>query len=243
MPQAPADITRPMVKGLFVATCLLSIVSWYTTEQGMALYLSPWFALLASLGVQGALVLVAWLIGLSKSKRALLGAVYAITATVSIAFSYVSLYTWFSARERPAAVERKLYDELNNSLGKTQQLVAAASAEAQKHVLALDEMGTAEKSVGFISRAQDADPYLGAVREAVAREAQTYSSAYKEGSGEGLRYSAFERYTELARQSAGRLQAAQKAITDFREQLKPLVQPRISYAPFASSMTGCPGAM
>src|ERR1700680_555358 len=121
MAHVSANVTRPMVKGLFVATCLLSIVSWYTTEQGMALYLSVWFALLASLGVQGALILVAWLIGVNKSRRILLGMVYAITATVSIAFSYVSLYTWFAARERPAAVERKLYDELTNSLGQTQQ--------------------------------------------------------------------------------------------------------------------------
>jgi hypothetical protein len=210
-----------MVKGLFVATCLLSIVSWYTTEQGMALYLSVWFALLASCGVQGALVLVAWLIGLNKSRRTLLVVVYAITACVSIAFSYVSLYTWFSARERPAVVERKLYDELNGSLGKTQQLIAAASAEAQKHVLALQEMGAAEKSVGFISRAEDADPYLRSVREAVAKEAETYSKAYAEGSGAGLRYDAFERYTKLARQSAERLQAAQRSIVEFRERLKP----------------------
>lgn len=222
MPQVSADVTRPMVKGLFAATCLLSIVSWYTTEQGMALYLSVWFALLASLGVQGALVLVAWLIGFNKSRRALLGVVYAITATVSIAFSYVSLYNWFSARERPAAVERKLYDELNGSLDKTQQLMAAASAEAQKHVLALEEMGAAEKSVGFISRAQDADPYLRAVRDAVATEAQTYSKAYPEGSGAGLRYDAFERYTKLARQSAEHLQVAQNSITEFRDRLKPL---------------------
>jgi hypothetical protein len=148
--------------------------------------------------------------------------VYALTATVSIAFSYVSLYTWFSARERPAAVERKLYDELNGSLGKTQELVAAASAEAQKHVLALEEMGAAEKSVGFISRAQDADPYLRTVRDAVAKEAQTYSNAYREGSGAGLRYDAFERYTKLARQSADRLDTAQKAIVEFRNRLKPL---------------------
>jgi hypothetical protein len=220
--QVSADVTRPMVKGLFFATCLLSLVSWYTTEQGMALYLSPWFAVLASMGVQGALVLVAWLIGLNRSRRALLVVVYAITATVSIAFSYVSLYTWFSARERPAAVERKLYDELNESLGKTQQLVAAASAEAQRHVLALQEMGAAEKSVGFISRAEDADPYLRAVREAVATEAQTYSKAYPEGSGPGLRYDAFDRYTKLARQSALRLQSAQAAIAEFRDRLKPL---------------------
>jgi hypothetical protein len=84
------------------------------------------------------------------------------------------------------------------------------------------KLGAAEKSVGYISRAQDADPYLAAVRDAVAREAQTYSTAYPEGSGPGLRYTAFERYTKLARQSADRLQAAQKTITEFRERLKPL---------------------
>jgi len=211
-----------MVKALFVATCLLSIASWYTTEQGMALYLSAWFAVIASLGVQGALVCVAWLIGFTRSRRGMLSAVYAITATISIAFSYVSLYTWFSARERPAAVERKLYDELNGSLGKTQELIAAAAAEAQKHLLALEEMTAAEKSVGFISRAQDSDPYLAKVRDAVAKEAQTYSSAYPEGSGSGLRYTAFDRYTKLSRQLLERLQAAQQALSEYRAQLKPL---------------------
>jgi hypothetical protein len=240
MPQSSTDVTRPMVKGLFVATCVLSIVSWYTTEQGMALYLSVWFALLASVGVQGALVLVAWLIGVNKFRRALLSVVYAITATVSIAFSYVSLFTWFSARERPAAVERRLYDELNNSLGKTQQLVTAASAEAQKHVLALGELGAAEKSVGFISRAQDSDPYLAAVRDAVAREAQTYSVAYPEGAGPGVRYTAFDRYTKLARQSADRLQAAEREITEFRAQLKPLDSTESQLRAFRQLYDGVP---
>lgn len=217
-----ASASRPMVKALFVSTCLLSIVSWYTTEQGMALYLSPWFALLASLGVQSALVMVAWLIGFSKSSRALLSAVYAITAIVSVAFSYVSLYTWFSAKERPALVERQLYDAITASSGQADQMLSGAIAEARKHVLALDEMTTAEKSHGFISRAQDTDPYLARVREAVAREAQSYGSAYKEGSGEGLRYTAFDRYAKLARQSLEQLQVARKSLSDFRAQLRPL---------------------
>lgn len=117
---------RPLVAGLFVSSCLLSIVSWYTTEQGMALYLAPWFSLLASLGIQSALVLVAWLIGFHKAQRALLIAVYTITAVVSISFSYVSLYTWFASRERPAAIERKLYGALSESAGRAEQLVAAA---------------------------------------------------------------------------------------------------------------------
>ncbi len=211
-----------MVKGLFAASCLLSLVSWYTTQQGMALYLSVWFSLLASLGVQTALVLVAWLIGFTKSRRGLLIAVYAVTAMVSVAFSYVSLYTWFSARERPAAAQRKLYDTLNDATGATQALVNAALGESRKHVLALEEMTVAEKSHGYISRSQDADPYLDKVRGAVGREARTYDGAYRDGPGTGLRYTAFDRYTKLAKESSARLEAAERSLTAFRGALKPL---------------------
>ncbi len=242
-----SNVTKPMVKGLFIATCLLSIVSWYTTEQGMALYLSVWFALLASLGLQGALVLVSWLIGLSKSRRTLLMVVYAITAAVSIAFSYVSLYTWFSSRERPAAVERKLYDELSSSLGKTQQLVASASAEAQKHVLALDEMAEAEKSVGFISRAQDADPYLAGVRDAVAGRgsAELYATAYPRRSGNGSALYGIRPLREagasIARSLAGRVQADRSPSSGGN--LNRSIRLKTNYEASASSTTPCRRAM
>jgi hypothetical protein len=172
--------------------------------------------------VQSALVFVAWLIGFSRGKKAVLIAVYAITAVVSIAFSYVSLYTWFSARERPMTIERKLYDALNGAAAKADSILSSAIAEQQKHVLALDEMTAAEKSHGYISRAQDADPYLARVRDAVAKEAATYAQSYKEGSGEGVRYTAFDRYTRLAQQSLEQMKASQKGVADFRAQLKPL---------------------
>ncbi len=217
-----ASVNRPLVASLFLSSCLLAIVSWYTTQQGMALYLSPWFSLLASLGVQSALVVVAWLVGVTRTGRGLLVAVYAITAVVSISFSYVSLNTWFSSRERPAEIERRLYDQLNAAGGRSQELLAAAIAEGQKHVLALEEMTAAEKAHGYISRAADADPYLARVREAVAREAQSYGTAYPEGQGGGLRYTAFERHASLARQTLQRLQDGQQAITAFRNSTKPL---------------------
>ncbi|MGH9719557.1 MAG: hypothetical protein ACRD8O_05055 [Bryobacteraceae bacterium] len=213
---------RPIVKGLFVASCLLSIVSWYTTQQGMALYLSAWFAFLASLGVQIALVLVAWLIGFTRTRRTLLISVYTMTAVVSIAFSYVSLHTWFAARERPANIQRKLYDLLQDASGRAEGILTEAAAEGQKHVLALDEMTAAEKSHGFIARAQDADPYLAKVRDAVAREAQTYSESYREGAGAGLRYTAFDRYAKLAHQSIQQIQQAQSALAGYRAATKPL---------------------
>ena len=221
-PAGAAAVSRPLVVCLFVSSVLLSVVSWYTTQQGMALYLSAWFSFLASLGVQSTLVLVAWLVGVTESRRGLLVAVYAVTAAVSIAFSYVSLHTWFASRERPAAIERALYDELNVAAGKSQELVTAAVAEGQRHVLALEEMTAAEKAHGYISRATDQDPYLASVREAVAREAESYDRSYPEGQGSGLRYTAFARHATLARQTVGRLAEAQKALADFRAGLKPL---------------------
>jgi hypothetical protein len=213
--------SKPLVMTLFVASCLLSLVSWYTTEQGMALYLSTWFALLASLGIQISLVMVAWLVGFSKAKRGLLIAVYAITAVVSVAFSYVSLFTWFSARERPAVIERGLYDRLSTVATQTGEALQAAASEGKRHVLALQEMADAEKAHGYISKAQDSDPYLASIREAVAKEAQSYNSGYQEGSGQGLRYTAFDRYQKLARESLAQIEQARGAMAAFRAGSKP----------------------
>ena len=213
--------SRAVVTGLFVASCLLAMVSWYTTFEGMRLYLNAWFALLASAGVQVSLVLVAWLVGFGRARRALLIAVYAVTACVSIAFSYVSLYTWFAERERPAEIQRGLYDKISTATGAAGEILAGAAGEARRHVAALTEMAEAEKSVGHISRAQDADPYLAGVREAVSQEARTYGASYQEGAGKGLRYTAFERYAKLTKQSLDQIEASQKALASFRTELRP----------------------
>jgi hypothetical protein len=210
----------PLVGGLFVASAMLAVVSWYTTFEGMSLYLSRWFALLASTGIQVALLFVAWLIGLGGARRAQLIVVYGITAVVSIAFSYVSLYRWFSERERPALVRRELYDRLAETAAQADSTLASAAAEARKHSLALEEMAQAEKTHGHISRAADSDPYLNRVRESVAREASGTGVAYREGAGSGVRYTAFERYARLARESQQSIDAARAAIVSWRAAAK-----------------------
>ena len=222
MPGATAqNNASPLVGGLFVASAMLAIVSWYTTFEGMALYLSGWFALLASLGVQSALLFAAWLIGFSRTRRAQLIVVYGITALVSVAFSYVSLYRRFSERERPAAVRRQLYDRLSDSAAKADSTLASASAEARKHTVALEEMTAAEKTHGHNSRAADTDPYLNRIRESVAREAQGVGGAYREGTGTGVRYTAFERHARLARESQQTIDAARASIATWRASTKP----------------------
>ena len=51
-----------------------------------------------------------------------------------------------------------LYDELDAAAGRSQELLTAAIAEGQKHVLALEEMTAAEKAHGYISRAAGPGP-------------------------------------------------------------------------------------
>ncbi len=56
----------------------------------------------------------------------------------------------------------------------------------------------------------------------MADEARTYAATYKEGSGEGIRYSAFDRYTKVARQSLGTMQQSQRELADYLAKSKPL---------------------
>ena len=113
--------------------------------------------------------------------------------------------------------------------------------ERQKHVLALDEMATTEKAHGYISRATDQDPYLSRVREAVAREAESYGASYPEGQGSGLRYTAFDRHASIARQTVARLQESQRTVADFQAGLKPLGPRGRSYERSGRSSTPSPG--
>ncbi len=217
-----SGVTKPLAQALFWISCLLSVVSFYTTREVMALYLSPWFSFLAALGVQLALVIVAWLFGaVREGRRAVLVGVYVMTAVISIAFSYVTLNTWFAERERPAMAQRTLYDELNGVAARTEPLLADAAANGRRYTLALEEMAAAEKQHGHISRARDAEPYLDSIREAVAREAQSVNGAYKEGSGEGVRYTAFSRYAQLTRQETAAIESAAQAVARAKADLKP----------------------
>jgi hypothetical protein len=119
-------------------------------------------------------------------------------------------------------VQRGLYDALVDAGGRSQELLAAAVAEGERHALALEEMAAAERSHGYVSRSGDVDPWLARVRESVAEEARAYGAAYPEGSGPGLRYTAFERHARIARQTVARLRQSQQAFVELGAALSPL---------------------
>jgi hypothetical protein len=143
--------------------------------------------------------------------------VYVITAVVGRLLHVAQLA---SARERPAVVRRTLYDDLNGMGGKAEQRLAS-NGKAQHNVVALEEMTESEKLYGHISRAPDADPALNTIRESVAREALALGATYREGSGAGARYTAFERHTKLMRHSLAELQGAERTVAAWRAETRP----------------------
>jgi len=186
-PASRMTATRPLVAGLFIASCLLSVVSWYTRSRAWHFTCPPgsrcWHLSAYRCAGFGGLADRVYANSTHVTHRRLRddgGGVDCVFPTS--ACSHGS-----PRKSGPVAIERRLYDRLNQEASNIQEVLNSAGAEGQKHVLALRELTEAEKTHGHISQAEDADPYLAKVREAVAREAQTYASSYKEGSGEGVR--------------------------------------------------------
>ena len=76
-------------------------------------------------------------------------------------------------------------------------------------------MTQAEKVHGHIFRAADTDPYRNKIWESVARE------AYREGTGTGVRDTAFERHSRLARELQQTIARSRAAIANWRSSTKP----------------------
>ena len=75
-------------------------------------------------------------------------------------------------------------------------------------------MTQSEKVHGHIFRAADTDPYRNKIWESVARE------AYRERTGTGVRDTAFERHSRLARESQQMIDGSRAAIANWRSSTK-----------------------
>jgi hypothetical protein len=76
----------------------------------------------------------------------------------------------------------------------------------------------------------------------VAHEAATYGSAYPEGQGTGLRYTAFDRHAAIARQTLARLKTRRRTSARVRTSLKPLEPSEQQLRTFRAAWDPCPGA-
>ena len=176
-------------------------------------------------------------------RRSLLIGVYVVTALISISFSYTSLYTWFSARERPAMIERRLYDTLNVRRRDAETFDRSHRRAAEARARAPGDDGRREDARSHFARA-GCRCIPGTCGRPWRGKRRPTRRNYKEGSGEGVRYSAFDRYTKLAEQSLASECSGRRQIwpLSFRRPSR-WIRPRSNLRHIGRSTTTCLGTM
>ncbi len=78
---------------IYIGTFLVSVLSFFTTYMGLAIFLDNWLALLGSLGLQTALLGIAWNLMHMRKSRMTYAVVFGMVAVFSMFFSYVNFNT------------------------------------------------------------------------------------------------------------------------------------------------------
>ena len=85
---------------IYIGTFLISTLSFFTTYYGLAVFLDKQLALLGSLGLQTAMLGIAWNLMRLRENRAAYVMVFSVAAMFSIFFSYVNFNTGLKGNTR-----------------------------------------------------------------------------------------------------------------------------------------------
>ena len=162
---------------MLMASVALSVASYYTTFDGMTQYMDiVWVTMLITFGLQATMFALSWIIaqllGTGASRIALGLLIFGICATVSIFFSFASLFSGiFNDEMRDnanAGVMRDGYQEIAGSLSTR---LREAQSELHGEIVESPEFTVWLEGVRTVSRVAEAVPELFRERRETARAA------------------------------------------------------------------------
>jgi hypothetical protein len=177
---------------IYFGTFLVSILSFWTTFSGMTILVSWPLALIGSLGLQTALLGLAWNLMKVKSNRLTYVIVFATAASFSIFFSYANFNFNLKANTRGHKV-RGAYAEVARPV--IRQYGAVAKEAAFKGDYQMERLGQLiqlEQTHGWATIVDEgsSDPFVQSVIDGARRTVQSWEnkegSSYRQGAGEGI---------------------------------------------------------
>ena len=177
---------------IYFGTFLISVLSFFTTYFGLAIFLDQPLALLGSLGLQTAMLGVAWNLIRLRNNRAAYMLVFCCAATFSIFFSYVN----FNANLKGAVRSQQARDAYSLAARPVLRQYADLAKEAltlgQYQSKRLADLLELENSNGWATVVDEgsSDPFIQSVIEGARRTAEswkyTQGTDYRQGSGKGI---------------------------------------------------------
>jgi hypothetical protein len=184
-----AHITTSMIYG---GTFLVSVLSFITTYQGLCIFLDKWLAAIGSLGLQTAMLGIAWNLMRFRVNRLMYTAVFMMVACFSIFFSYVNFNTRLKGSVRSEEVRASYAEAARPMLAQYASLTKYAVVQGKYQAERLSALRAMEESRGWATIIDEGsnDPFLQSVIEGARRTVESWSRTqgtdYRQGSGRGI---------------------------------------------------------
>ncbi|MEE8404159.1 MAG: hypothetical protein V3S17_02085 [candidate division Zixibacteria bacterium] len=177
---------------IYIGTFLISLLSFFTTYYGLALFLDKWLALLGSLGLQSAMLGIAWNLMRLRENRAAYVMVFSVAATFSIFFSYVNFNTGLKGNVRALEARDAYVTEARPILRQYAFLAKQALSRGGYQSQRLADLLEMEKDHGWATVVDEGsnDPFIQSIIEGARRTVISWKNNqgtdYHQGVGQGI---------------------------------------------------------
>jgi hypothetical protein len=191
---------------IYAGTFFLSVLSFFTTYYGLTILLSPALAFVGSLGLQIALLGLAWNLMKIRVGRATYIAVFMVAALFSIFFSYANFDSSLKSYTRSAHIRSSFIDTARPILTGYAAVTKDAQLKGNYQVDRLSRLVELEEEKGWATAVDEGsqDPFVQSVLEGARRTVASWNknegTDYRQGSGRGIILNYLESHLAQAQQ-------------------------------------------
>lgn len=177
---------------IYLGTFLLSVLSFFTTFNGMTVLLNKQLAFIGSLGLQIVLLGIAWSLMRMRDNKLTYVAAFGMAAAFSIFFSYVSFDTGLQEKTRAHKTRGQYTQVLREALAEYGQTAKQASMKGRYQVSRLEKLLELEHENGWATIVDEGsrDNYIQSIidgaRMTVLSWENRLGEKYTQGKGRGI---------------------------------------------------------
>jgi len=187
-----SNVSKITLTMIYMGTLLISILSFFTTFRGMNIILSWQLAFLGSLGLQTAMLGIAWNLIKIKENRGSYVVAFSIAASFSIFFSYANFDINLKENTRPREARNSYYEAAAPALTEYSKLAKNAALLSGYQVDRIKSLIEMEQEKGWAtiidegSRDKFLQSIIDGARLTVDSWQQSTGSDYRQGKGRGI---------------------------------------------------------
>ncbi|MCK4632736.1 MAG: hypothetical protein KAT79_05660, partial [candidate division Zixibacteria bacterium] len=194
-------------------TFCLSVLSFFTTYKGLTILLDPPLAVIGSLGLQIALLGLAWNLMKVRQSRAIYMGVFMVAAAFSIFFSYANFDSSLKSYTRTALARSSYVDTARPILTSYAMAAKEALVKGNYQTDRLSKLAELEEKKGWATIVDEGsnDPYVQSVLEGARRTVESWKrnegTDYRQGGGRGIILNYIESHIALSVQNVRQVEA------------------------------------